>query len=462
MRQEVLILKNLLTNEEYTRKVLPYLKSEYFIDHSEKFIFSTINDYVDKYNNLPSLESLSVIINESDIPETTLEGISTTLSEFGNVVESDLDWLFDITEEFCQDKAVYNTIMESVEIIEGRHQTYTRNNIPEMMADAISINFDVQVGHDYFEDSESRFDFYHKKEEKISFDLQHFNKITKGGLPNKSLNIILAGTGVGKSLFMCHCAAANISDGKNVLYITLEMAEERIAERIDANLLNVKLEDLHELSKDMYETRMDKLKAQTHGTLIIKEYPTASANTHHFQSLLKELKIKKQFIPDIIYIDYLNICCSSRMKQTASVNSYTYIKAIAEEMRGLAVEHNIPVVSATQTTRTGFSSEDLDLTDVSESFGLPATADFMVGITVNEQLEEDNQMMIKQLKNRYNDPTVLRRFVIGVDRSKMRLYDLEDSAQDAIIDNIINKSIVHERSYEEKSNDNEKFAQFTF
>jgi len=451
-----------LTNEEYTRKVLPYLKSEYFIDHSEKFIFSTINDYVDKYNNLPSLESLSVIINESDIPETTLEGISTTLSEFGNVVESDLDWLFDITEEFCQDKAVYNTIMESVEIIEGRHQTYTRNNIPEMMADAISINFDVQVGHDYFEDSESRFDFYHKKEEKISFDLQHFNKITKGGLPNKSLNIILAGTGVGKSLFMCHCAAANISDGKNVLYITLEMAEERIAERIDANLLNVKLEDLHELSKDMYETRMDKLKAQTHGTLIIKEYPTASANTHHFQSLLKELKIKKQFIPDIIYIDYLNICCSSRMKQTASVNSYTYIKAIAEEMRGLAVEHNIPVVSATQTTRTGFSSEDLDLTDVSESFGLPATADFMVGITVNEQLEEDNQMMIKQLKNRYNDPTVLRRFVIGVDRSKMRLYDLEDSAQDAIIDNIINKSIVHERSYEEKSNDNEKFAQFTF
>ena len=462
MRQEVLILKNLLTNEEYTRKVLPYLKSEYFIDHSEKFIFSTINDYVDKYNNLPSLESLSVIINESDIPETTLEGISTTLSEFGNVVESDLDWLFDITEEFCQDKAVYNTIMESVEIIEGRHQTYTRNNIPEMMADAISINFDVQVGHDYFEDSGSRFDFYHKKEEKISFDLQHFNKITKGGLPNKSLNIILAGTGVGKSLFMCHCAAANISDGKNVLYITLEMAEERIAERIDANLLNVKLEDLHELSKDMYETRMDKLKAQTHGTLIIKEYPTASANIHHFQSLLKELKIKKQFIPDIIYIDYLNICCSSRMKQTASVNSYTYIKAIAEEMRGLAVEHNIPVVSATQTTRTGFSSEDLDLTDVSESFGLPATADFMVGITVNEQLEEDNQMMIKQLKNRYNDPTVLRRFVIGVDRSKMRLYDLEDSAQDAIIDNIINKSIVHERSYEEKSNDNEKFAQFTF
>jgi len=462
LRQEVLILKNLMYNEEYARKVLPYLKSEYFIDYSEKFIFRTINDYVEKYNNLPSMEALFVIVNEADIAETTLEGIDNTIQEFLNVDESNLEWLFDLTEQFCQDKAIYNTIMESVEILEGKHETYTRLNIPEMMSDAISINFDVQVGHDYFEDSDDRFSFYHKKEAKISFDLQHFNKITKGGLSNKSLNIILAGTGVGKSLFMCHCAAANISDGKNVLYITLEMAEERIAERIDANLLNVNLEDLQDISKDMYDTKMNKLKAKTDGTLVIKEYPTASANTYHFQSLLKELKIKKQFIPDIIYIDYLNICCSSRMKQTANVNSYTYIKAIAEEMRGLAVEHNVPVVSATQTTRTGFVSEDLDLTDVSESFGLPATADFMVGLTVNEQLEEDNQMMVKQLKNRYNDPTILRRFVVGVDRSKMRLYDLEDSAQDAIIDNIINKNIVSEKVYEGQSKNNEKFAQFTF
>ena len=462
MRQEILILKNLLTNEPYTRKVLPYLKPDYFLDFSEKFIFNSIEEYVDKYNNLPTAEALAVIINESDISDPVMEGVSKVIGEFDEVVESDLEWLFDTTEKFCQDKAVYNTIMESVEIIEGRHPTYTRNNIPDMMSDAISINFDVHVGHDYFEDSDERFEFYHRKEAKIPFDLQHFNKITKGGLPNKSLNIILAGTGVGKSLFMCHCAAANISDGKNVLYITMEMAEERIAERIDANLLNVNLEDLHEISKSMYETKMDKVKAKTHGKLIVKEYPTASANTHHFQALLKELKIKKQFTPDIIYIDYLNICCSARMKQTASVNSYTYIKAIAEEMRGLAVENNVPIVSATQTTRTGFGNEDLDLTDVSESFGLPATADFMVGLTVNEQLEEDNQMMIKQLKNRYNDPTILRRFVVGVDRSKMRLYDLEDSAQDAIIDNIINKNVVHEKAYEERSGDSEKFAKFTF
>ncbi len=462
MRQEILILKNLLTNEEYTRKVLPYLSPDYFLDYSEKFIFTSIFEYIDNYNNLPSTEALSVIINESDISEPILEGVNQVLSEFDEVAESDLEWLFDTTEKFCQDKAIYNTIMESVEILEGKHPTFTRNNIPEMMSDAISINFDVNVGHDYFLDSDERFQFYHKKESKIPFDLQHFNKITKGGLPNKSLNIILAGTGVGKSLFMCHCAAANISDGKNVLYITLEMAEERIAERVDANLLNVNMEDLEALSKSMYDTKMNALKNKANGTLIVKEYPTASANAQHFQALLKELKIKKQFTPDIIYIDYLNICCSSRMKQTANVNSYTYIKAIAEEMRGLAVENNVPVVSATQTTRTGFSNDDLDLTDVSESFGLPATADFMVGLTVNEQLEEDNQMMIKQLKNRYNDPTVLRRFVVGVDRSKMRLYDLEDSAQDAIIDNIINRNVVHEREYEQREESGNKFASFKF
>ena len=462
MRQEILILKNLLTNEEYTRKVLPYLSPDYFLDYSEKFIFTSIFEYIDNYNNLPSTEALSVIINESDISEPILEGVNQVLSEFDEVAESDLEWLFDTTEKFCQDKAIYNTIMESVEILEGKHPTFTRNNIPEMMSDAISINFDVNVGHDYFLDSDERFQFYHKKESKIPFDLQHFNKITKGGLPNKSLNIILAGTGVGKSLFMCHCAAANISDGKNVLYITLEMAEERIAERVDANLLNVNMEDLEALSKSMYDTKMNALKNKANGTLIVKEYPTASANAQHFQALLKELKIKKQFTPDIIYIDYLNICCSSRMKQTANVNSYTYIKAIAEEMRGLAVENNVPVVSATQTTRTGFANDDLDLTDVSESFGLPATADFMVGLTVNEQLEEDNQMMIKQLKNRYNDPTVLRRFVVGVDRSKMRLYDLEDSAQDAIIDNIINRNVVHEREYEQREESDNKFASFKF
>ena len=462
-------MKNLLKNEDYTRKVLPYLKPEYFLDPSEKFLFNCINEYIEKYNSIPSGEALSVIVNDSVVADNILEESNNLISVI-NSAESDfdLDWLYDTTEEFCQDRAIYNTIMESVNIIEGKHDLFTKNHIPEMMSDAISISFDVNVGHDYIEDSDERFDFYHMKEDKIPFDLEYFNKITKGGLSNKSLNIVLAGTGVGKSLFMCHCAASNLALGKNVLYITLEMAEERIAERIDANLLNVSMEDLHDIAKIMYNSKMEKLKSKTQGKLIIKEYPTASANTTHFQALLKELKIKRQFVPDIVYIDYLNICASSRMKQTANVNSYTYIKAIAEEMRGLAVEYNIPIMSATQTTRTGFSNDDLDLTDVSESFGLPATADFMVGITSNEQLEENNQMMIKQLKNRYNDPTIHRRFVVGVDRPKMKLYDLEESAQTAIIDNIINKNKLHENKYEEK-NDEEiyrehksKFSQLNF
>ena len=454
MRQEILIMKNLLTNEEFTRKVLPYIKEEYFLDPSEKFLFKCIDEYIDQYNSIPSTEALSVIVNDSKVADNILEESNEILSSIMNEESDvDLDWLYDTTENFCQQQAIYNTIMESVSIIEGKHDLYTKNHIPEMMADAISISFDVNVGHDYFEDSDKRFDFYHTKEDKIPFDLEHFNKITKGGLSNKSLNIVLAGTGVGKSLFMCHCAASNLSEGKNVLYITLEMAEERIAERIDANLLNVSMEDLHDIAKIMYNSKIEKVKTRTQGKLIIKEYPTASANTTHFQALLKELKIKRQFVPDIVYIDYLNICASSRMKQTANVNSYTYIKAIAEEMRGLAVEHNIPIVSATQTTRTGFSNDDLDLTDVSESFGLPATADFMIGITTNEQLEEDNQIMVKQLKNRYNDLTVHRRFAIGVDRSKMKLYDLEDSAQDSIIDNHINKNKLHENAYEARSDE---------
>jgi replicative DNA helicase len=452
-------MKNLLTNEEYTRKVLPYLKAEYFLDPSEKFLFNCINEYIDQYNNLPSVEALSVIVNDSTVTDNILEETNVIVSSI-NTLESDFDleWLYDTTEEFCQDKAIYNTIMESVNIIEGKHDLFTKNHIPEMMSDAISISFDVNVGHDYIEDSDQRFDFYHMKEDKIPFDLEYLNKITKGGLSKKSLNIILAGTGVGKSLFMCHCAASNLSLGKKVLYITLEMAEERIAERIDANLLNVSMEDLHDIAKIMYNSKMEKVRTRTEGKLIIKEYPTASANTTHFQALLKELKIKRQFVPDIVYIDYLNICSSSRMKQTANVNSYTYIKAIAEEMRGLAVEHNIPIMSATQTTRTGFSNDDLDLTDTSESFGLPATADFMIGITSNEQLEEANQMMVKQLKNRYNDPTIHRRFVVGVDKSKMRLYDLEESAQSTLINNVINKNILHETAYEEK-NDEEVYKQ---
>tara|TARA_Y100000593_G_scaffold23455_1_gene46486 strand:+ start:709 stop:2049 length:1341 start_codon:yes stop_codon:yes gene_type:complete len=429
----------MIYNENYVRKVLPFLKSEYFHDYSENKIFSSIKSHVEKYNKNPTLEALGIGFSESgELSEDQLENISNILS----VVESNRDtstnseWLLDETEKFCQDKAIYNAVMDSIHILEpeGKREVRDRGEIPKILSDALSVSFDPNVGHDYFEDFNERYEFYHAKEEKVPFDLKNFNTITKDGLSKKSLNIILAGTGVGKSLFMCHCAASNLNDGKNVLYITLEMAEERIAERIDANLLDVNIQNLSNISKDDYDKKIESRRKRTDGKLIVKEYPTAVAHVGHFRHLLNELHLKKEFRPDIIYIDYINICSSGRVKPSANVNSYTYIKSIAEELRGLAVEYNVPVMSATQTTRTGFSNTDVELTDTSESFGLPATADFMFALTSTEELDELNQIMVKQLKNRYNDPTNLRRFVIGIDRAKMRLYDVEDSAQDELFD----------------------------
>ena len=426
-------------NEDYTRKVLPFLQEAYFHDTLERILFEHVKEHLEKYNKNPTVETLGIGISErSDLSEDQLDSVSTLLSDIESQKDSatNIDWLKDETEKFCQDKAIYNAVMDSIHILEpeGKKETRDRGEIPKILADALSVSFDPNVGHDYLEDYEDRYDFYHAKEEKLAFDLKNFNIITKDGLSKKSLNIILAGTGVGKSLFMCHCAAANLDAGKNVLYITLEMAEERIAERIDANLLNVDIKDLESLSKEDYSKKIEAKRSKTDGKLIVKEYPTAVAHAGHFRHLLNELKLKKEFQPDIIYIDYINICASSRIKPSATVNSYTYIKSIAEELRGLAVEYNVPVMSATQTTRTGFSNTDIELTDTSESFGLPATADFMFALTTSEEMDELNQVMIKQLKNRYNDPTHLRRFVIGIDRAKMRLYDVEDSAQDELFD----------------------------
>ena len=426
-------------NEDYTRKVLPFLQEAYFHDTLERILFEHVKEHLEKYNKNPTVETLGIGISErSDLSEDQLDSVSTLLSDIESQKDSatNIDWLKDETEKFCQDKAIYNAVMDSIHILEpeGKKETRDRGEIPKILADALSVSFDPNVGHDYLEDYEDRYDFYHAKEEKLAFDLKNFNIITKDGLSKKSLNIILAGTGVGKSLFMCHCAAANLDAGKNVLYITLEMAEERIAERIDANLLNVDIKDLESLSKEDYSKKIEAKRSKTDGKLIVKEYPTAVAHAGHFRHLLNELKLKKEFQPDIIYIDYINICASSRIKPSATVNSYTYIKSIAEELRGLAVEYNVPVMSATQTTRTGFSNTDIELTDPSESFGLPATADFMFALTTSEEMDELNQVMIKQLKNRYNDPTHLRRFVIGIDRAKMRLYDVEDSAQDELFD----------------------------
>ena len=426
-------------NEDYTRKVLPFLQEAYFHDTLERILFEHVKEHLEKYNKNPTVETLGIGISErSDLSEDQLDSVSTLLSDIESQKDSatNIDWLKDETEKFCQDKAIYNAVMDSIHILEpeGKKETRDRGEIPKILADALSVSFDPNVGHDYLEDYEDRYDFYHAKEEKLAFDLKNFNIITKDGLSKKSLNIILAGTGVGKSLFMCHCAAANLDAGKNVLYITLEMAEERIAERIDANLLNVDIKDLESLSKEDYSKKIEAKRSKTDGKLIVKEYPTAVAHAGHFRHLLNELKLKKEFQPDIIYIDYINICASSRIKPSATVNSYTYIKSIAEELRGLAVEYNVPVMSATQTTRTGFSNTDIELTDTSESFGLPATADFMFALTTSEEMDELNQVMIKQLKNRYNDHTHLRRFVIGIDRAKMRLYDVEDSAQDELFD----------------------------
>ena len=427
-------LTQLVTNEQYARKVLPFIKKDYFADRTERTIFEEITKFVDKYNKIPTQTSLEIEVQgRKDLNEDEYKKVVAVIQTLSST-DVDFDWLVDTTEKFCKDKAIYNAIVEGISIIDGKDKNRGPDAIPNILTDALAVGFDTAVGHDYLLDSEARFDYYHTVEKKIPFDLEFFNKITKGGLSPKTLNIVLAGTGVGKSLFMCHVAANCLSQGKNVLYITLEMAEERIAERIDANLMNITTEDLYDLPKQMFDNKIAKIIKSTSGKLIVKEYPTASAHTGHFRGLIKELAIKKSFKPDIIFIDYLNICASSRFKGAASVNSYLYIKAIAEEIRGLAVESNIPILSGTQTNRSGFVSTDIGLEDTSESFGLPATADLMFALISNEELDELNQIAVKQLKNRYNDPTVNKRFVIGINRAKMKLYDVKVSEQNDLVD----------------------------
>ena len=437
MRLETTILKNLIYNEEYTRKVLPFLSVNYFQEREDKILYEKIAEYINQYNALPTQEALAIELDKSPLKDEEfqnslklLESITTNENN-----EANISWLLDSTEKFCQDRAIYNAVVESISILDEKgRNTRDKGSIPDILSDALSVSFDPHVGHDYFLDADERYEFYHRIEEKIPWDLEFFNRITKGGLSNKTLNIALAGTGVGKSLFMCHVAASCLSQNYNVLYITLEMAEEKIAERVDANLLNISIDDLQKIPKDLYDKKINKLKQTIKGKLIVKEYPTAAANANHFRALLNELNLKRSFVPNIILIDYINICTSSRIKQGANVNSYTYIKSIAEELRGLAVENAIPILSATQTTRSGFTNTDIGLEDTSESFGLPATADFMFAIISTEQMEELNQIMIKQLKNRYSDPTSNRKFVIGIDRSKMKLYDVEQFAQNELVD----------------------------
>ena len=436
MRLETTILKNLLYNEEYTRKVLPFLSVNYFQEREDKILYEKINEYINQYNALPTQEALAIELDKSPLKDEEFQNSLKLLESITNETdEANISWLLDSTEKFCQDRAIYNAVVESISILDEKgRNTRDKGSIPDILSDALSVSFDPHVGHDYFLDADERYKFYHRIEEKIPWDLEFFNRITKGGLSNKTLNIALAGTGVGKSLFMCHAAAACLSQNYNVLYITLEMAEEKIAERIDANLLNIAIDDLQKLPKDLYDKKINKLKQTIKGKLIVKEYPTAAANVNHFRALLNELNLKRSFVPNIILIDYINICTSSRIKPGANVNSYTYIKSIAEELRGLAVENAIPILSATQTTRSGFTNTDIGLEDTSESFGLPATADFMFAIISTEQMEELNQIMIKQLKNRYSDPTSNRKFVIGIDRSKMKLYDVEQFAQNELVD----------------------------
>lgn len=433
-RLETTILRNLVQNEEYMRKVLPFLKDQYFTDEGDRTAYKLIHEFIIKYNKPPTVEALSISITNSNLNEGLFKETFELLKELDVKEVPNQQWLYDETEKFCKDKAVYNAILQSIGVMEGRDKQISKDGIPSLLQEALGVCFDSSVGHDYFDDSASRFDFYHRVESRIPFDITLLNKITNGGIPNKTLNICLAGTGVGKSLFMCHMAASTLAQNKNVLYITMEMAEEKIAERIDANLLNVDIGVLKDMPKQLFEDRMGKLQAKMRGKLIIKEYPTAGAHVGHFKALLNELSLKRSFRPDIIFIDYLNICASSRFKPGGSVNSYTYIKGIAEELRGLAVESNLPIVSATQTTRSGYSNTDVELTDTSESFGLPATADFMFALISTEELENLNQLMIKQLKNRYNDPTAYKRFMIGIDRAKMKLYDLEDIAQSNLAD----------------------------
>jgi replicative DNA helicase len=452
MRIETTILSNLIHNEDYSRKVLPFLNKEFFHDEVEKTLYLTIDSHVEKYNTLPTNEVLGITLNEDSLNEQIFEGCVEYLS---NLEKSDTDeeWLLDKTEEFCQEKAVYNAIMESIGIIDGRDKEKTKGAIPEILSKALSVSFDSSIGHDWIEDFRARYEFYHKVEERIPFDLEYLNAITKGGLPSKTLTCILAGTGVGKSLAMCHFAANNLMDNKKVLYITMEMAEERISERIDANLLDCSLDDLKDLPFKMYEKKVERIRSKTEGKLIVKEYPTASAGAGHFRHLLNELRLKRNFVPDIIYIDYLNICASSRMKYGSNVNTYMMIKSIAEELRGLAVEKNVPIVTATQTTRGGFTNSDPGLEDTSESFGLPATTDLMFALVSSEELEALNQIMVKQLKNRFNDPTSNKRFVVGVDRGKMRLYDVEQSAQDELVNDnpVMDNAVFGSRRNDEDS-----------
>ncbi len=427
---EQTILRNLLTDEEYMRKVLPFIKPDYFAG-IYRILFREAGKFVAKYNKLPNAESFKIELDQSEkLSDEQYNLAMDIVPQLFTNDKVDNQWLLDTTEKWCQDRAIYNAIMESISIIDGKHEELTKGALPDLLSKALGVGFDLKVGHDYTENVEERYDFYHTEEDRLPFDLEYFNTITKGGVPRKTLNIALAGTGVGKSLFMCHVAASSLVQGHNVLYITMEMAEERIAERIDANLLNVPIDQLDKLSKDMFTTKVSDIARKTTGKLIIKEYPTGSAHSGHFRALLNELKLKRQFEPDLIFIDYLNICASSRMKgMGGAINSYSYIKAIAEELRGLAVEFNVPIFSATQTTRSGYSNSDVGLEDTSESFGLPATADLMFALISTEELEQQGQFMVKQLKNRYNDPTQHKRFVIGVDRSKMRLYDVEETQQ---------------------------------
>ena len=456
---ELTILSNLIYNEEFARKATPFLKEDFFKDRIEVILYQQVNKFITKYNNLPTKEALVIeLSNLKNITEEEFNQTKKLLNSLPSESSVDQKWLLDTTEKFCKDRAVYNAVLKGIQIIDGKDKKHTPEAIPSILSEALAVSFDQHIGHDYLNQTDDRFDYYHRYEERLKFDLSYFNRITKGGLPPKTLNVALAGTGVGKSLFMCHCASNFLTQGRNVLYITLEMAEERIAERIDANLLDVTIDDLYEMPKDMYVSKVNKLQSKVNGQLIIKEYPTAAAHAGHFKSLMDELALKKSFKPDIIFIDYLNICTSSRFKG-GNISSYFYVKAIAEELRGLAVQYDVPIISATQTTRSGYMSSDIGLEDTSESFGLPATADFMFALISNEELEELNQIKVKQLKNRYNDPAVNRAFIIGVDRAKMRLYDVEQAAQNIVDSNQESKEQLEKPSGPQPAD--EKYSKFS-
>lgn len=463
MTIENTIINHLIYDENYSRKTIPFLKKDYFTDHHDKIVYGLIEEYVKQYNNIPTKEALIIELNNLDnISQDSYKQCNEKINNLNKPDVVDVEWLLDKTEKFCQDKALYNAIMDSIHILDDKTGNKSKGSIPQLLSDALAVSFDTHIGHDLLEDHMSRYDFYHTKEVKIPFDLDYFNRITKGGLSRKTLTVILAGTGVGKSLFMCHSAAANLMAGLNVLYITMEMAEERIAERIDANIMNLSTDEIKMLPKDSFDKKIQTMKNKTNGKLIIKEYPTACAGSANFRHLLNELKIKRKFVPHVIYIDYLNICMSSRLKTGNGVNSYTYIKAIAEELRGLAVEYNVPIVTATQTTRGGFNNSNIGLEDTSESFGLPATADLMFALISTEELEQLNQIMVKQLKNRYSDPNKYKRFVVGIDRNLMKLYDVEQEAQDELIEQSVMDSGKFMEEETERSKPKNKFDRSKF